>query len=858
MHPLLRFALWTCPRQFRREYGPSITNDVQSRALNPWAASLDLLYQGCLMRWEIVWRDLTLGVRELRRAPLFSAIAVITIALGIGANVAAGSMVHGMLLQPLPFHEPDRLAFVFSAFRGQSQPNLDYPDIRDIAARSRTFSALAAALPVSGTLTQMGTPRALSGWSVDEKYFDVLGAKAQIGRLLGRRDLGTHDIVLSDAFWREKFHADAAILGRRLTIDGQADTVVGIAPPHLVNPAPGYLAKTDYWSAIDPQDGSTRWRGYYAFFAVGRLARGVSAKAAQSDLSRIAAQLDAQYPAFEAGRGLRLEPATDAIVGPLRDLLLIVYAASLLVFLIAAANVANLLLARATARHHDLTVRAAVGATTGRIAMQLAAETAVVAFAGAVAGVVLGWLALAWIDRAVVGSVFAMYNMMPPGWERVRIDIPILAYVVGLCAAFTLIVGTLPVFVRRRSLSAPLSSGGRSDVSGGARLRRTIVVAEIVLAFTLLVAAGLLLRSFLSLERTSPGYAEANLYAVRVNAPPEDQYGRRAAAFVNRLRARLDALPGVLGSAEGVAVGLGSNSNTNYSLTQTADVRTKAPSQFVEWNAVTPRFFTLLRIPLLRGRSFSERDGPKSEPVAIVSKSFALREFHTLDVVGRHVSIGESSGSGFPLRTIVGVVGDVRHSLSSRPAAEVYAPFAQIAFLSEFVVRTRPGLGNVAQSVARAVSEADPLLPPPQVVSFASLRGFDSAPTQISALILGVLAAVALVLALAGIYGVLSYSVERRTHEFGIRMAIGARSRNVVVSVLREALLAVAIGIALGIALTALISKALDPYLYETSAWDPASFVIAAVLLVACALLAGLIPARRATRIEPATALRYE
>ena len=684
-----------------------------------------------------------------------------------------------------------------------------------------------------------------------------LALRRRLGGFLEGAIFGTHDIVLSDAFWREKFHADASILGRRLTIDGQRDTVVGIAPPHLVDPAPGYLAKTNYWSAVDPRDGSTRWRGYYAFFAVGRLARGVSAKAAQSDLSRIAAQLDAQYPAFEAGRGLRLEPATDAIVGPLRDLLLIVYAASLLVFLIAAANVANLLLARATARHHDLTVRAAVGATTGRIAMQFAAETAVVAFAGAAAGVVLGWLALAWIDRAVVGSVFAMYNMMPPGWERVRIDIPVLAYVVGLCAAFTLVVGTLPVFVRRRSLSAPLSSGGRSDVSGGARLRRTIVVAEIVLAFTLLVAAGLLLRSFLSLERTSPGYAEANLYAVRVNAPPEDQYGRRAAAFVNRLRARLDALPGVLGSAEGVAVGLGSNSNTNYSLTQTADVRTKAPSQFVEWNAVTPRFFTLLRIPLLRGRSFTERDGPKSEPVAIVSKSFALREFHTLDVVGRHVSIGESSGSGFPLRTIVGVVGDVRHSLSSR-AAEVYAPFAQIAFLSEFVVRTRPGLGNVAQSVARAVPQANPLLPPPQVVSFASLRGFDSAPTQISALILGVLAAVALVLALAGTYGVLSYSVERRTHDFGIRMAIGARSRNVVVSVLREALLAVAIGIALGIALTALISKALDPYLYETSAWDPASFVIAAVLLVACALLAGLIPARRATRIEPATALRYE
>ena len=856
MHFLLRLALAACPRDFRREYRESISQDVRTRGLSAAGAAADVLWQGTLMRMENLWRDIVLGARSLVKAPIFAMVAVVTIAIAIGVNIAAFSILKGMLLDPLPWAHADRLVYVSGVRQGEDQTNIDYPDARDLSTRSTTIDGMAVETNAQGALTGMGRPVELHGWYVGGDYFKVLSAKPQLGRFITPSDLGRRNIVISSALWRSRFDGSPAVLGRRVTIDGRLYTIAGVAPAGLLNPGPGFMVSADYWVPINPREGGTNWRGNYSFWAIASLRPGVTIAQAQADLSRVAAGLAKEYPNFDRNRGVRVQSLYDALVGPMRTMVLMLYGAAILVLLIAAANIGNLMLARAAAREGDLAVRSALGATRRRLALALAAETGTVACAGLILGIALSAGLLRAIDGylATFGQAYGM-NMIVPGWNRVALDLPVLCYGVAVTLLFTFCTAVLPAYTFNASPRAG-KHGQR------ARLRSALAVCEIVLAFAVLAMAGLLLHGFMKLERTPVGFHEANTYAVRIDLPASRRYAGNQAVlhFYARAAQAIRALPGVADAAEALSAGLGSSSGTNYSLTHPIGVgKDIGPQNNVEFNTVGSHFFATLGIRLLAGRLFSTSDAPNSQPVAIVSKSFALQHFGgTLGALGRFVSIGESSSDGFPLRRIVGVVGDVRHSLSDAPAPEVYVPFSQVTFPGLLVVRTRSRDPHFQNDINGAVTRIDPLLPAPQVMSFELMHSLDDAVTRISTVVFFGLATAALLLALAGIYGVVAYNVERRTHEFGIRLSLGARSASVALGVLREAVMLAVIGIAIGTVLAALAARAMGQLLYETSPLDAGTYLASAALLVAAVSLAALVPAIRAMRVQPAVALRYE
>lgn len=851
MHPLLRLALAACPADYRREYRDSICADVRSREINVAAAAFDLVLQGLGMRLENIARDLAFGLRSLRKSPLFAAIAIVTIALAIGANVAAASIMRGVLMQPLPYPHAGQLVFLGRTFRGQQDLSIDYPDIHDFAERNSTFSGVAVTAGTQGTLTGLGRPVLLNGGSVGAAYFRILGIAPQLGRLLDARDLSTRNIVVSNAFWRTTLHADPNVLGRRITIDDRLRTIVGVAPDDLVNPGPGFLQRTDYWEAIDPHDRySVNWRGDNMFLAIGRLKDGVSLAAGQADVSRVGRQLAAQYPYFEHGAGLYAASMSQTVIGPYRDVLYMVYAAALLVLLIAAVNITNLLAARAHSRESEFDVRESLGATRARIVTQIGTETAILTAISLVLGLLLGSLALGAIDRFILPSIYPSSAVLLPGWNHAKIDAAVAAYIVLLAALFTLAVSIAPALMRRMSVRR-----------AGRRTRTALVIAEIVLATALLAISGLWLRSSVALMHTPSGFTEANVYAVQTGGLPPDRYGstQDSAAFAQRVVAQLQTLPDVRGAAAVTVAGLGTRSDTNYSLTQTADKAAPGVAKDVEWNSVSPGFFKMLEIPLLAGRPFTSADTVHSLPVAVVSRRFAEREFGSAAAaVGRYVSIGQSTGGGFPLRRIVGVVGNVRHSLADQPAAEVYVPMNQVTFLQQFVVRTRPHDQAVSREIQSVIASIDPRLPPPTVISFETLRALDAAPTRTAATVFMLLAVVALVLAFAGIYGVVAFAVSRRTHEFGIRMAVGATRARITASVVLVTLTEAAIGVAGGLGLAGIAGNALGDNLYQTAAFDPVTLAASALILLAASALAALIPALRVTGMNPAAALHVE
>lgn len=855
MNLLLRLALRACPADFRREYRDSIVEDVRSRGLSAVAAAADVLWQGTLMRLENFRRDVVLGARSLAKAPIFVVVAIVTIALAIGVNVAAFSILKGVLLDPLPYAHADRLVYVSEVRRQEDQTNIDYPDARDLGRRSTALAGIAVETTARGALTGMGKPVELHGWYVGGDYFNVLHAKPQIGRFIAPSDMGRRNIVISSELWHSRFDGSPAVLGRRVRIDDRLYTIVGVAPPHLLNPGPGFMATADYWVPIDPREGGTDWRGNYAFWAIASLRPGVSVAQARADLARVMTGLAKEYPNFDRGYGVRVQSLYDALVGPMRMMVLMLYGAAILVLLIAAANIGNLLLARAAARERDLVVRSALGATRTRLALALIAETGIVSFAGLLAGIALSALLLRVIDGylATFGQAYGMVVMVP-GWNRVAIDLPVLCYGIAVTLVFTICTGVLPAYTFNAAARA-----GR--FAKRARLGSALAVCEIVLAFAVLSMAGLLLHGFVKLERTQVGFTEANAYAVQVDLPASRRYAGTEAVlrFYARAAQAIRALPGVAATSEALDAGLGSSSGTNYSFTHPIGENGIGVQNNVEFNSVSPRFFSTLGIPLLAGRLFSSGDTTRSQPVAVVSKSFAAQHFGgTLGALGRFVSIGETSSGSFPLRRIVGVVGDIRHSLADAPAPEVYVPFSQVTFPGSIVVRTRGRDPHLKNDIAGAIARIDPLLPAPQIMSFSLMHSLDDAVTRISTGVFFGLAAAALLLALAGIYGVVAYNVERRTHEFGIRMSLGARASAIALHVLREAIVLAAIGIAIGTVLAAFAARAMGEMLYETSPLDAPTYIAAAALLIAAVAASALVPAMRAMRVQPGVALRYE
>ncbi len=855
MHPFLRAALAVCPIEFQRRFAAQIAADQREyHGLALISACWNVLLCGIAMHLENLSRDVGFAIRSLHRARGYATVATLAFALAIGANVAVASVLNTVVLRPLPFPGSDRLMMLSQGSSLRAQ--ISYRNARDIEARTTTLDGVGLLRENGATITGRGRPVVLPGWTIDGTYFAVLGVQAQLGRLIGKRDLGTSNIDISDRAWRRYFNRDPHVAGKLLRMDGRDYTVVGVLPANFRDPVPSGLAGTalppprDFWTAVDPHSilaGSRVWTGFHG---IARLAPNASVPAAAADAKRILDADAAKDPQdFIDARGVTLVPMKQGIVGNTEVMLWMLYAAVGMVLLIACVNIANLTMARIGARERELIVRNALGAGRSRIAAHLMTEIGVLAVAGGILGA-----AIAYGTLSVLQSVF---SQVLPRWDGVSLDLQMFAYAAVLVLLAAIITGLVPVFARASDMTLGLKSAGRSGDRGmGRRLRAGLVVVEVALAVAVVVGAGLVLRSFVALTHVDVGFNPRNLAVVTVTLPPNEYKDESSVnAFSHRAVAALRSIPGVTGAAGAIILPFEWNT---YPRAFTIPGRSD-PHATVTTNAVSSGLFRTMGIPILRGRDFTARDGTTKASTAIVNAAFARRYFGTTDVIGKQIALTPFVPNVKALpQTIVGVVGDTRASYSSLPEPQLYVPFEEIPLALFYAVRTANAGVLVAPAVSAQFTRIDPSIATPVVQSYGRLLAQDAVRSQAAMLLFGILALLALILSLSGIYAVTAYSVEQRTQEFGIRQAIGARAADVLRDVVRNALLQTVAGIALGIVLAALFSRFLADLLFEISPLDLPTFGIVAAVTVAAVIAASAVPAVRAARIQPAAAIRYE
>ena len=799
----------------------------------------------------MLFSDLRYTIRTLRKTPVFTGAAILTLAVGIGANTAIFSVVNAVMLRALPFAKPDRLVWVAEKNDTLNLPYwptsaLNYLSWRE---QQRSFEELGAIRGSNYNLTGRGEPEQFSGNAVTPSLFPLLGVRPILGREFreGEDQPGSPPVaMIGEGLWKRRFGGEASLLGQNVTLNGIDYTVVGIAPA-----APGLLSNGDIWTpmTIDP---SKEFRLNHLIIAVGRLKPGVTIEQAQSEMDGVARRVGQQYPEVK-NWGIHLQTLYDLLVPrPLRTALLVLLGAVVLVLLIASANVANLLLSRAASRKKEIAVRIAMGAGRGRLLRQLLTESLVLSALGGAAGVA----AASWAVRLMNASLPP--NLLPVA--DVQVDSTVLLFALGVTAATGLLFGMAPAWqAARTDLNTVLKEGGRSSV-GGARpqLRNGLAAGELALATLLLIGAGLLLQSLLRLEKVRPGFQPDNLLTFQLS-PPQTKYPdiTRSAAFYRDLIERLRTLPGVRGAAisSGAPFGAGT-----YSRTPTTPV---GPSRLrpgeaipIDWRSVSPDYFRTMEIPLLRGRYFTDADTPEAPPVMIVSEDTVKRLWGQDDPLGRKLRI-VGSGKEF---TIIGVVGDaLTAALNEDPVPAMYYSVATRVWPTmDIVVRTAGDPLSILPAVRHRVAELDPELPVSTVRSMEQWVSASAAQPRLNAVLVAVFACVAVLIAAIGVYGVLSYSVQQRTREIGLRMAVGAQRGDVLRLVVREGMLVALAGIGAGLLGAMALSRVLASLLYGVPERDPATFAAVAAGLALVALAACAAPAFRASKVDPIIALRYE
>ena len=808
---------------------------------------------------ETLWNDIRFGLRSLRRAPATVVAALLALALGIGANSAIFSVVDGVLLEPLPYPEPDRVLLAF-----ESNPALGFPTFSvaglnffDWHRESRSFSALAAIDATNVNWTGREQPEALKAARVSADFWRAVGVQKMAGGMVGRpftaaedTPASRHVAVLADGLWRRRFGADPGVVGRALTLDGEVYTVVGVAPRDLDFPNHRELYLP---LAMDPAKVD---RGGHSYLVLGRLAPGVSIERAGSEMSGIAARLARQFPETNEKWDVRLVPLQEQTVKNIRPALLVLVVAVGAVLLIACLNVANLLLVRMAARERELAVRTALGAGRGRLVRQMLTESVLLAIGGAL----LGLLLAVWGVRALV----ALGGDKIPRAGAIGVDWKAVAFTLALAVVTGLVFGLIPALQSSGNhLQESLKEGGRA-VAGGARgrfARQVLVLAEVAIALVLLVSAGLLIKSFARLHAVDPGFRSEGVLTLDLS-PPELKYKdpKKALAFYRDLLARLTSLPGVSQAGSVFPLPLGnSNMILVYAVSDRPFPRRQdAPSAIARW--VSPGYFQALSVPLVKGRVFSDRDTERTAPVAVINRHLAQKLWPGGDPIDRRITFDDPRQKDARWMTIVGVVGDVRQqSLGKDPGDEIYADQLQDPFPAQtLVVRTAGDPRALAASVRRVVQGIDRDLPIDQVRTMEEVVAASLAPNRFNTVLLSLFAGLALVLAAVGVYGVVSYTVSQRTHEIGIRMALGAQGEDVLGLVLRQGMALVGIGLALGLLAALAATRQLASLVYGVSTNDPWTFASVAVALAAVALAANALPARRATRVDPLVALRQE
>ncbi|HEV2863614.1 MAG TPA: ABC transporter permease [Pyrinomonadaceae bacterium] len=813
---------------------------------------------------ESFWRDLLYGARAFRKNPGFALVAALTLGLGIGANTAIFSVVEVVLIRPLPFAEQDRLMVLWKRdlTANQELVELSIPEFNDWRAQTQTFESLAA-MPTSVygygyVLGDGGEPLQIESARVSADFFDVLGARPALGRGFTPEDDrpgAARVVVISGRLWRERFNADPSIVGRAVTLNGTGFEVVGVMPSEFEFPR-----GADIWSSLSGNIGGGALQNRNAVFlqAVGRLKPGATREQAEAELNTIVGRVAAAHPETEAaGHRVVMTPLVEYVFGSARLALWMLLAATGLLLAVACANVANLLLARATARRREMAVRAALGAGRLRIARQLFAESLLLASAGGALGVALAY----WLIDLLVA--FAPADI--PRMEGVGVSGVVLAFSLGVTLLTAFAFGLVPaVTASKVNLADALGEGGKGSSGGrkGNRLRAALVVAEVAVTCVLLVGAGLVLRSFVKLQQVDAGFDTEKVLTFQLRLHGSRYPDRKAVReFYRQLVERLEAQPGVL--AAGAVLIRPLEGSIGWDVPYAAEGQTPEEAKrnrVPNFEVVTPHYFRSVGLPVKAGREFTEADDEEAPKVAVISEAMARAAFpEGTNPVGRRLRLFDPSDSDTALHTVVGVVGDARYRDVRDARWDVYVPYRQFDFPVRYVtVRTASDPAVFADVVRREVAALDPAQAVAALKTTSQLFSENVARPRFNTLLLALLSLLAALLAAVGIYGVMSYAVRQRTREIGIRLALGAQPRDVLRMVVRQGMALALLGILSGLLAAAASTRLLSGLLYDVSAFDPLTFCSTALMLACVALVASYLPARRATKVDPTDALRYE
>ena len=805
------------------------------------------------------WNDLRYALRTLRNNPGFAAVTILTLALGIGANTAIFSVINAVLLRPLPFGTPNQLCVITESLPSVPMVGPSYQNFQDFRDRAKSFSAMSATRITTLTLTGAGEPERLPAQMISASMFPLLGVSATMGRTFAPeedRAGGPQVVLLSYGFWRRHFAGSADVLDKSITLDNKSYTIIGVLPAdyQLLVPSDVYVP-FEPWAKTLPDD--RNW--HPGITAVGRLRTGVTMAQAQSEMKIIAGNLAQEYPIYDTGMGADVTSMRDRLVSNVRPALLVMLAAVGLVLLIACGNIANLLLARATGRRQEIAVRTAMGASRSRIVRQLLTESSLLALVGAAAGVLLAWGSIAWLLR--LGGT-ALPNVSP-----VTVDSRVLLFAAALAVLSGVLFGLAPAFQTASiDLRNALNEATRGATSSRAQrhVRSALIVAEVGLALFLLVGAGLLLRSFERLASQLPGFRPENLLVADIplsqNAYPNSV---ERMEFFDRLLEKLRAAPGVrtVGAATTLPVA-GTGSAIHFNIEGRAP---KSPHDYViiGYCPVTAGYLETLGVPLLRGRFVTQSDTEKAPYVAVINQAAVRQYFPDVDPIGRRIQLGAIPDASVPWMEVVGIVGDLKQDLARDPKAEMYVPVRQgdsllPVFAVSVVMRTeRDPLGE-ASALRSVVRDINPNQPVVRVRTMEENISGSVGMPRFRATLLAIFAGAALVLAVVGLYGLMVYTVNQRVHEIGIRVALGADRGDVLRMVIAQGLKLAIAGVLVGVLSSLALGRMLSGFLYGVSPTDPMTILGVAALLIFVTLLASYLPAKRATRVDPMVALRYE
>ncbi|HXU40144.1 MAG TPA: ABC transporter permease [Blastocatellia bacterium] len=806
----------------------------------------------------IIWQDLRYGIRMLINNRGFTAVAIVSLALGIGANTAIFSVVNAILLKSLPYKQPDRIVLVWGYYpaQGHFRSQVSATDVADWRSQNNVFEDVATYQSYRPTLSGIGDAERVPGMGVGDGYFKIIGAEPILGRdftteeqIDGKDDV----IILGYGLWQSKFGSDPNVVGTKVLLNSRPHTIVGVMSASLRSlPTTLIDAPAEFYRPVGENYDEDARSGRH-LRAIARLKPGVSIEQAQVEMSVIAGRLEQEHPIHNTGYGVRLVSLPEDTVGSLRPTLLMLLGAVVFVLLIACANVGNLLLARSTARQKEIAIRAALGASRVRLVRQFLTESVLLALAGGALGLLLAVWSTSLIES--IGS------SVTPLLKGITIDVRVLAFTIAISIVTGIVFGLAPALhLSSVDLNESLKEGSRGSSAGRNPLRSVLVVSEVALALVLLVCAGLMIKSVMRLGDVSPGFNPAKMLTMNV-ALPGAKYpkGPDRSAFFTRMLDRVGALPGVE-SAEVTSVLPFSGNFDGRGLAVEDHPKPRGEEISVDLYIASPGYVRAMAIPLIKGRELAGQDTDTTPNVALINQTMAEQLWPSEDPLGKRIKFPGSDKNPQPWRTIVGVVGDVnQYALDRKPPMQMYLPQAQFPTSTmSLVVRTAAEPTGPITAIRDEIRAMDPDQAVFNIATMGSLMSDSISLRRFSMLLLMIFAAVALALAAIGIYGVISFAVTQRTHEIGIRVALGAGSTDILKLVVVRGMILTISGVAIGLVAAAGLTHFLQTLLFSVSATDPATFIVISVLLTGVALVACLVPARRAAKVDPMVALRYE